>query len=121
MKPVSVVSVLALALAGAACASPSEEAEATPQEAPVVEASAEDSGFNLMIPGEDDGGSDDGWNLGVDTDGTEDGFVIPDGVVADRLGDVAELPTGEDASPDLSADIPVIREAEDEDDLIRLD
>lgn len=105
MKTMSVSAVLALALAGAAYA--------TPQDPP-----AQDDGFNLTIPGDDLESSDDGWNLGIDEDVTEDGFIIPDGVVEDRLGDVAEIPTGETAAPEISSDLPVIKPAED--DLIRL-
>lgn len=103
MKLLSVSAAVALAFAGAA--------HATPQDPPA------DDGFNLMMPGDDLESSDDGWNLGVEAEVTEDGFVIPDGVVEDRLGDVAEIETGA-SEPDLSADLPVIKEAED--DVIRL-
>lgn len=105
MKSFSVSAVLALAIAGAAYAAPQDP-------------TAEDNGFNLMIPGDDLETSDDGWNLGVEEDMTEDGFVIPDGVVEDRLGDVAEIETGEPAVPEISADIPTIQPPED--DVIRL-
>ena len=101
MKSLSVSAVLALALAGAAHAIPQES-------------TSEESGFNLMMPGDDVESSDDGWNLGVDSDVTEDGFVIPDGMVEDRLGDVAELPTGETAPPEVSSEIPAIQAPEDD-------
>ena len=107
MKSVSVSAVLALAFAGAAWA--------TPPEATDVVA---DDGFNLTIPGDDLETSEDGWNLGISDDVTEDGFVIPDGVVEDRLGDVAEIPTV-DAVPEVSAELPTISAPED--DLIRIE
>ena len=104
MKTLSISAVLALALAGAA--------HATPQES-----TTEDSGFNLMMPGEDVESSDDGWNLGVVDDVNEDGYVIPEGTVQDRLGDVAEIPTGE-AEADATQ-LPEVTAPED--DLIRLE
>ena len=123
MKTFSLSAALALALAGAACASPSQDADQTPPDAPVVEASASEDdgfgGFNLMVPGDDLETAEDGWNLGVNEDVTEDGFVIPDGMVEDRLGDVAELPTGEDGAPEISADLPAVDAPED--DLIRIE
>ena len=104
MKTLSISAVLALAIAGAA--------HATPQEA-----TTEDSGFNLMMPVDDTEASDDGWNLGIIEDDSVDGFAIPEGTVQDRLGDVAEIPTGE-AEASASA-LPNASEAED--DLIRLE
>ena len=105
MRVLSVSAVLALAIAGAA--------HATPQEA-----TTEDSGFNLMMPVDDVETSDDGWNLGIIDDGAEDGLVIPDGTVQDRLGDVAEIKTGE-TQPADTVEIPDVTEPED--DLIRLE
>ena len=106
MRLLSISAVAALAFAGAANASPQE-------------AAAEEGGFNLMMPGDDlEASSDDGWNLGVSEDVTEDGFVIPEGAVENRLEDVAEIPTG-DAAPTISATLPEIKAPED--DLIRIE
>jgi len=105
LKYLSLSAAAALAFAGAA--------HAIPENPPT------DDGFNLEIPEDDGGMSDDGWNLGIDDDLTEDGFIIPDGVVQDRLGDIAEISTGEETTPEISADIPTISAPED--DLIRLD
>jgi len=106
MRLLSISAVAALAFAGAANASPQE-------------AAGEDDGFNLMMPGDDlEDSSDDGWNLGVSDDVTDDGFVIPEGTVEDRLGDVAEIPTG-DVAPAVSTTLPEIKAPED--DLIRIE
>lgn len=105
MKVLSVSAVMALAFAGAA--------HATPQEA-----TTEDSGFNLMMPGDDlEETSDDGWNLGVVGDVSDDGFAIPEGTVEDRLSDVAEIPTGEVEAK--TTKLPEIKAPDD--DLIRLE
>ena len=104
MKTLSISAVLALALAGAA--------HATPQES-----TTEDGDFNLMMPGDDVETSDDGWNLGIVEDVSEDGYAIPEGTVQDRLGDVAEISTG-DTVPDATT-LPDVTVPED--DLIRLE
>lgn len=113
MKTSLIVSAaFALAFAGAASA----------QDAGTSQPANDDDGFggfNLMIPGDDLEASDDGWNLGVSEDVTEDGFYIPDGVVTDRLGDVAAIPTGETTIPNISTDLPSLSEPAD--DLIRIE
>ena len=104
MKTLSISAVMALAIAGAA--------HATPQES-----TTEDGDFNLMMPGDDVETSDDGWNLGIVEEVNEDGFAIPEGTVQDRLDDVAEIPAGE--AQETTTVLP--ETIAPEDDLIRLE
>ncbi|MBR9833734.1 MAG: hypothetical protein GYB42_00740 [Alphaproteobacteria bacterium] len=123
MKALSFASVIALALAGAACSESTTEAPSV--DTPPAEASLEltqasaDDGFNLMIPGEGPGEvADDGFNLAIPGDyaGTaSDSFNLP-----------SDLPStvGLDAVPEVNSSIldeePAASEDDDADEIIRL-
>lgn len=104
MKRLSVSAVLALALAGAAHALPQES-------------TTEEEGFNLFSAEETTDAASEGWNFGESDGSAGDGFMLPDGSVEDRLGDIAEIPT-EEIGTEAPIDLPEISEPED--DLIRI-
>lgn len=117
LKVLSVASLTALALAGAAC-SQTEPAETVAEASVTPASSASDDGFNLRIPGETPATptSNDGFNLGVpsyDTAPTADGFNLP-----------TDLPTtsGLDTVPEIDTSILDSAPAEPpEDEIIRLE
>lgn len=124
MRVVPFASILALALAGAACSettaaapaveTPPAEAELTPTSAPA------DDGFNLMMPGDDTGTttSSDGFNLATPALGdapNSDGFNLPSDLPStSALESIPEIDTSildDEAAPENT----------DEDEVIRLD
>ena len=125
LKAITLATLSALALAGAACSDtePQTSAEAPPTAAEIVPASAPaNDGFNLAIPGEApaNAGSNDGFNLaGPDLGGnaapSSDGFNLP-----------ADIPSGGGLESIPEFETPVIADepatpAADEDAIIRLD
>ena len=104
MKRLSVSAVLALALAGAAHALPQDS-------------TSEEDGFNLFSAEETTDAASEGWNFGEADGSAGEGFMIPEGLAEDRLGDIAEIPT-EELGSETPIELPEISEPED--DLIRI-
>mgnify|MGYP001796557826 CR=1 FL=1 len=133
MKAFSIVSLLALGIAGTACSQTVEAAEEdTETKTEVAETSTEVSGsFNLGLPSEPaifDGTSTDGFNLGLgSTDvASTDGFNLGTDVSASNgLAALPELETeiGEDVDPldELAIETPDLEEIDDEEPVIRLE
>lgn len=117
IKVLSVASMTALALAGAAC-SQTEPAETVAEASVTPASSANDDGFNLRVPGEAPAApaSNDGFNLGVpsyDTTPAADGFNLP-----------ADIPTtgGLNTVPEIDTSILDTAPPEpEEDEIIRLE
>jgi len=125
MKPITAFSILALALAGAACSQASEEATVTQASAPVVaqsasvsEAAATDDdmgGFNLMVPGEADTSDDlGGFNLSIPGDEGDDLGIPADVLTDDPLADLPSIeapnvPLGTSPTDALKTEDDVIR------------
>ena len=112
MKAFSILSILALGLAGTACSQTVEAAEEETEAKTEVAETAPDVGgsFNLGLPAEPaviDGTSTDGFNLGLgSTDvASTDGF---------NLGTDVAASNGLSALPELSTDIGEAPEALDE-------
>ena len=120
MKALSLASILAIGLAGAACSDTPEPKEDVKVETPEVTETAapEDDGFNFMIPGGDVDveTADDGFNLSIPDDGpsiSSGEFNLP-----------ADIPTsnGLDDLPEIEAPIIETPEPEaHEDALIRIE
>ena len=122
MKAVTLASLSALALAGAACSeTPAETKTQAPATQPV--SAPADDGFNLRIPGETptSAPANDGFNLRAPGQGPartapSDGFNLPAGAPAVReLNTVPEIDTSA-----LAPTEDVVLEP-DEDEIIRLD
>lgn len=125
MKAITIASLSALALAGAACSEsdpktsaqmqldmPEPAGEVTPASAPA------DDGFNLRVPGDNPAADtgDDGFNLKIPDIGTApggDGFNLPtDLPTSSDLGSIPEIDTTileDDAPADAPGDDAIIR------------
>lgn len=111
LKIISIASMTALALAGAACSQTEPAGQAVDASVTPVSADADD-GFNLRIPGEvpADTAPNDGFNLGVpdyNAAPASDGFNLPTDLPSSGgLDALPELDTSilDDAAPEPDVD-----------------
>lgn len=112
MKALSLASILAIGLAGAACSDTPEPKENIEVETPeaVETAAPADDGFNFMIPGDDVDleTADDGFNLSIPGDGpsiSSGEFNLPADIpTTDRLSDLPEIEAPVIDTPDDEPD-----------------